>query len=110
MIHSAAAKYSNGAVVSMKGSPGVANKSVTVVPTRADQPGDLLDRVAPTRNASEEDSPPFSIYNALGGLPQDPCCGGESSPRIQESCRRWGCKVRDLLSTYGFRADARASE
>ena len=32
MIPSAAAKYSNGAVVSMKGSRGVANQSVTVVP------------------------------------------------------------------------------
>jgi hypothetical protein len=35
----------------------------------------------PTRNASEEGSPAFSIYSELGGLPQDPCWGGESSPR-----------------------------
>jgi Putative esterase len=39
----------------------------------------------PNRDASEEDSPPFPIYSELGGLPQDPCCGGESSPRSQES-------------------------
>ena len=38
----------------------------------ADQPGDLLYRVAPTRNSSEEDSPPFSIYNALGACRKTP--------------------------------------
>ena len=35
-------------------------------------------QIAEIRNA-EEDSPAFSIYSGLGGLPQDPCCGGESS-------------------------------
>jgi hypothetical protein len=49
--------------------------------------------LAPNRNA-EEDSPAFSIYSGLGGLPQDPCCGGESSPRSQESCRADGYSAR----------------
>jgi hypothetical protein len=49
-----------------------------------------------TRNAAEEDSPAFSIYSGQGGLPQDPCCGGESSPRTQE-LPEVGCQVRDLF-------------
>ena len=56
--------------------------------------------------------PAFSIYSALGGLPQDPQCGGESSLGSQESCCRWvvkcgisvdptGCALRRTDQPHG---------
>ena len=45
----------------------------------------------------EEDSPPFSIYSELGGLPQDPCCGGESSLEAKKGA---GGGVQSAGSVY----------
>jgi hypothetical protein len=47
-------------------------------------PYDRINAVRPTRNASKEGTPPFSIYSELGGLPQDPYSGGESSLEAKE--------------------------
>src|SRR5829696_1743130 len=57
---------------------------------------------APTQNAAEENPPAFSIYSGLGGLPQDPLFGGESSLGSQESCWRWVVKGRDLCRPTGY--------
>ena len=45
----------------------------------------------------EEDSPPFSIYSELGGLPQDPCCDGESSLEAEKGA---GGGVQSAGSVY----------
>lgn len=46
---------------------------------------------------------PLSTYSALGGLPQDPGRGAESSAEAT-TCGYWGHEVR-VLATYGGRGD-----